>query len=82
MYQSSRFKDKKEKLFQKIKNIFFHISTVHVRTGVYAYMDSTLLNLNIMLIFNIYAMYVILYCFSLFHYHFFKLSLLIARFRK
>ena len=36
MYQSSRFKDKKEKLFQKIKNIFyFNCTCTHGRICVY-----------------------------------------------
>ena len=41
MYQSSRLNDAK-RLFQGIKSVsFFHISAVHVRTGVCAYIDGT-----------------------------------------
>ena len=41
MYQSSRLNDAK-RLFQGIKSVsFFHISAVHVRTGICAYIDGT-----------------------------------------
>ena len=41
MYQSSRLNDAK-RLFREIKSVsFFHISAVHVRTGVCAYIDGT-----------------------------------------
>ena len=41
MYQSSRLNDAK-RLFQGIKSVsFFHISAVHVCTGVCAYIDGT-----------------------------------------
>ena len=41
MYQSSRLNDAK-RLFQGIKSVsFFHISAVHVCTGICAYIDGT-----------------------------------------